>query len=70
LLKKGCSKKQIEAWNDVLFMVSGLESYHTKQLDQYLKEEKIWAKMLAIVFQKKEKALEEVVALLLLKKMA
>jgi transposase len=61
-LPKWAVKEQSEAWRDVCLKANGLESNQTKQLNQYLKE--------VVDLQKKEKALAEAVALLLLRKKA
>lgn len=66
--KKGLYKEQIEAWRDVCLKENGIESNQTKQLNQELKEEKKRAKTLEKDLQKKEKALAEAAALLLVKK--
>ena len=68
--KKGLFKEQIEAWRDVCLKANGQESNQTKQLNQELKEEKKRAKTLEKDLQKKEKALAEAAALLLLRKKA
>ena len=68
--KKGLYKEQIEAWRDSCLNANGRESSQTKQLNQELKEEKKRAKTLEKDLQKKEKALAEAAALLLLRKKA
>ena len=68
--KKGLYKEQIEAWRDSCLNANGKESSQTKQLNQDLKEEKKRAKTLEKDLQKKEKALAEAAALLLLRKKA
>ena len=68
--KKGLYKEQIEAWRDSCLNANGRESNQTKQLNQELKEEKKRAKTLEKDLQKKEKALAEAAALLLLRKKA
>lgn len=68
--KKGLYKEQIEAWRDSCLNANGRESNQTKQLNQELKEEKRKAKTLEKDLRKKEKALAEAAALLLLRKKA
>ncbi len=68
--KKGLYKEQIEAWRDTCLSANGKESNQTKQLNQKLKEEKKRAKTLEQDLRKKEKALAEAAALLLLRKKA
>lgn len=68
--KKGLYKEQIEAWRDSCLSANGRESGQTKQLNQELKEEKKRAKTLEKDLRKKEKALAEAAALLLLRKKA
>ena len=68
--KKGLYKEQIEAWRDTCLNANGRESNQTKQLNQELKEEKKRAKTLEKDLRKKEKALAEAAALLLLRKKA
>lgn len=68
--KKGLYKEQIEAWHDSCLSANGRESGQTKQLNQELKEEKKRAKTLEKDLRKKEKALAEAAALLLLRKKA
>lgn len=68
--KKGLYKEQIEAWRDSCLNANGRESSQTKQLNQELKEEKKRAKTLEKDLHKKEKALAEAAALLLLRKKA
>ena len=68
--KKGLYKEQIEAWRDSCLNANGRESNQTKQLNQELKEEKKRAKTLEKDLRKKEKALAEAAALLLLRKKA
>lgn len=68
--KKGLYKDQIEAWRDVCLSANGREWNQTKQLNQELKEEKKRAKTLEQDLRKKEKALAEAAALLLLRKKA
>ena len=57
--KKGLYKEQIEAWRDTCLNANGSESSQKKQLNQELKE-----------LHKKEKALAEAAALLLLRNKA
>ncbi|MBP2243385.1 transposase-like protein [Cytobacillus eiseniae] len=68
--KKGLYKEQIEAWRESCLHANGRESNQTKQLNQELKEEKRKAKTLEKDLRKKEKALAEAAALLLLRKKA
>jgi transposase len=68
--KKGLYKEQIEAWRDTCLNANGREFNQTKQLNQELKEEKKKAKMLEKDLLKKEKALAEAAAILLLRKKA
>jgi transposase len=68
--KKGLYKEQIEAWRDTCLHANGREFNQTKQLNQELKEEKKRAKTLEKDLLKKEKALAEAAALLLLRKKA
>lgn len=68
--KKGLYKEQIEAWRDTCLNANGRESNQTKQLNQDLKEEKKRANSLEKDLRKKEKALAEAAALLLLRKKA
>ncbi len=68
--KKGLYKEQIEAWRDTCLNANGQQSNQTKQLNQELKEEKKRAKTLEKDLRKKEKALAEAAALLLLRKKA
>lgn len=68
--KKGLYKEQIEAWRDSCLNANGHESGQTKQLNQELKEKKKRAKTLEKDLRKKEKALAEAAALLLLRKKA
>ncbi|WP_335871355.1 transposase [Bacillus sp. 2205SS5-2] len=66
--KKGLYKEQIEAWRDTCLQANGQETNQKKQLSHELKEEKKRAKTLEKDLQKKEKALAEAAALLLLRK--
>jgi transposase len=68
--KKGLYIEQIEAWRDTCLNANGREFNQTKQLNQELKEEKKKAKMLEKDLLKKEKALAEAAAILLLRKKA
>ncbi|WML41222.1 transposase [Neobacillus sp. OS1-2] len=68
--KKGLYKEQIEAWRDTCLSANGRETNQTKQLNQELKEEKKRAKSLEKDLLKKEKALAEAAAILLLRKKA
>ena len=68
--KKGLYKEQIEAWRDTCLNANGQEFNQTKQLNQELKVEKKRAKTLEKDLRKKEKALAEAAALLLLRKKA
>lgn len=68
--KKGLYKEQIEAWRESCLNANGREPNQTKQLNQELKEEKRKAKTLEKDLRKKEKALAEAAALLLLRKKA
>ena len=68
--KKGLYKEQIEAWRGDCLNANGREFNQTKQLNQELKEEKKRAKTLEKDLRKKEKALAEAAALLLLRKKA
>lgn len=68
--KKGLYKEQIEAWRDICLHANGREFNETKQLNQELKEEKKKAKVLERDLRKKEKALAEAAAILLLRKKA
>jgi transposase len=68
--KKGLYKEQIEAWRGVCLSANGREFNQTKQLNQELKEEKKKAKILEQDLRKKEKALAEAAAILLIRKKA
>jgi transposase len=68
--KKGLYKEQIEAWRETCLNANAQESTQTKQLNQELKEEKKRAKTLEKDLRKKEEALAEAAALLLLRKKA
>lgn len=66
--KKGLYREQIEAWKEVCLQANGQAFDQAKQLSGQLKEEKQRAKALEKDLQKKEKALAEAAALLLLRK--
>ena len=68
--KKGLYKEQIETWRSACLSANGRESDQAKQLNQVLKEEKKRAKTLEQDLRKKEKALAEAAAILLLRKKA
>ena len=68
--KKGLYREQIEAWKSVCLQANGQAFDQAKQLNGALKEEKKRAKQLEKELQKKEKALAEAAALLLLRKKA
>jgi transposase len=68
--KKGLYKEQIEAWRETCLNANSQETNQTKQLNQELKEEKKRAKTLEKDLRKKEKALAEAAAILLLRKKA
>ena len=68
--KKGLYKEQIGAWRDVCLSANGREFNRSKLLNQELKEEKKKAKILEKDLRKKEKALAEAAAILLLRKKA
>ena len=68
--KKGLYREQIEAWKSVCLQANGQAFDQAKQLNGQLKEEKQRAKQLEKELQKKEKALAEAAALLLLRKKA
>ena len=68
--KKGLYREQIEAWKSVCLQANGQAFDQEKQLNMQLKEEKQRAKALEKDLQKKEKALAEAAALLLLRKKA
>jgi transposase len=68
--KKGLYKEQIEAWRDTCLNANGREFNQTKQLSHELKEEKKRGKVLEKDLLKKEKALAEAAAILLLRKKA
>jgi transposase len=68
--KKGLYREQIEAWKRVCLQANGQAADQTKQLNVALKEEQKRAKQLEKELRKKEKALAEAAALLLLRKKA
>jgi len=68
--KKGLYREQIEAWKRVCLQANGQALDQAKQLNGVLKEEQKHAKQLEKELQKKEKALAEAAALLLLRKKA
>ncbi|MCM3390722.1 transposase [Ureibacillus chungkukjangi] len=68
--RKGLYREQIESWKEVCLQANGQAFDQAKQLNGQLKEEKQRAKALEKDLQKKEKALAEAAALLLLRKKA
>lgn len=68
--RKGLYREQIEAWKEVCLQANGQAFDQAKQLNGQLKEEQQRAKALEKDLQKKEKALAEAAALLLLRKKA
>ncbi|MGI6156394.1 MAG: transposase [Enterococcus lemanii] len=68
--KKGLFKEQIEAWKKTCLSANTQEENRTKALSIELKEEKKQARQLEKELRKKEKALAEAAALLLLRKKA
>ena len=68
--KKGLYREQIEAWKEVCLQANGQAFDQAKQLNGQLKEEQQRTKALEKDLQKKEKALAEAAALLLLRKKA
>lgn len=68
--KKGLYREQIIAWREVCLQANGQSFNQTKQLNSELKNERNRAKELERDLQKKEKALAEAAALLLLRKKA
>lgn len=68
--KKGLYREQIEAWRNVCLQANGQAFDQAKQLNGALKEEQRRAKQLEKELRKKEKALAEAAALLLLRKKA
>ena len=67
---KGLYREQIEEWKSVCLQANGQAFDQAKQLNGALKEEQKRAKQLEKELQKKEKALAEAAALLLLRKKA
>lgn len=63
-------REQITAWRAAYLNANGVESNASKQLNQELKDEKKKGKSLEKELRKKEKALAEAAALLLLRKKA
>ena len=68
--KKGLYKEQIDAWRSVCLNANTGEFNQTKRLSQELKEEKRRTSEIEKDLRKKEKALAEAAALLLLRKKA
>lgn len=68
--KKGLYREQIEAWRVTCLNANGREFNQAKQLNQKLNEEKKRTKSLEKDLLKKEKALAEAAAILLLRKKA
>ncbi|MUV38413.1 hypothetical protein JNUCC1_02251 [Lentibacillus sp. JNUCC-1] len=68
--KKGLYREQINAWQQVCLQANGNAFNQAKALTGQLKEEKQRSKTLEKDLQKKEKALAEAAALLLLRKKA
>lgn len=68
--KKGIYREQIEAWKRVCMTANHRHLEQSKMVTQELKEEKVRAKELEKELRKKEKALAEAAALLLLRKKA
>jgi len=68
--KKGLYKEQITTWRATCLSANGREIDKSKQLNQELKDERNRAKTLEKDLLKKEKALAEAAALLLLRKKA
>ncbi len=68
--KKGIYREQIEAWKRVCMTANHRHLEQSKMVIQELKEEKVRAKELEKELRKKEKALAEAAALLLLRKKA
>lgn len=68
--KKGLYREQIEAWKRTCLQANGQVFDQSKQLNGALKGEQKRAKQLEKELQKKEKALAEAAALLLLRKKA
>lgn len=69
--KKGLFTEQVKAWRDVCLNANSMKQVdQSKQLNHELKEEKNRTKLLEKDLRKKEKALAEAAALLLLRKKA
>jgi|SRR5690625_879535 len=68
--KKGLYREQIEDWKSVCLKANAQAFDQSKQLNSALKEEQKRSKQLEKDLQKKEKALAEAAALLLLRKKA
>lgn len=68
--KKGLYREQMEAWEKACLQANSQAFDQVKQLNSELKIEKNHAKQLEKELQKKEKALAEATALLLLRKKA
>ena len=68
--KKGLYKEQIDAWRSVCLSANTGEINQTKRFSQELKEEKKRTSEIEKDLRKKEKALAEAAALLLLRKKA
>lgn len=68
--KKGLYREQIEAWKDVCLQANAEAVDQSKQLNSVLKKEQKRSKQLEKDLRKKEKALAEAAALLLLRKKA
>lgn len=68
--KKGLYREQIEAWKNVCLQANGQAFEQAKQMNGALKEEQKRSKQLEKELRKKEKALAEAAALLLLRKKA
>ncbi len=68
--QKGLYREQIKAWQQTCLQANGKAFDHSRQMNGQLKEEKQRAKALEKELQKKEKALSEAAALLLLRKKA
>lgn len=67
---KGLYREQITAWQKVCLQANGKDANHSKELNVQLKEVKQRSNTLEKDLQKKEKALAEAAALLLLRKKA
>lgn len=68
--KKGLYREQIIAWREICLQANGQSTHYTKEVTSELKNERKRAKSLEKDLQKKEKALAEAAALLLLRKKA